>query len=95
MKIPGEIPKVLGVNNKISGVRRYENLSGVKTGKDAISISSQAKDFQEVLMALKKAPDVRADKVDELSRRLESGNYRVDSGEIAEKIIRSVIDFKV
>jgi len=62
--------------------------------KDVVSISNQAKDFQTAMKALKEIPDIRKDKVEELARKIESGTYKVSEEDIADKILKSILDRK-
>lgn len=50
-------------------------------------ISDKAKEFAKAHAAASAAPDVREDKIAEIKRRLESGNYKIDSDAIADKMI--------
>ena len=95
MKIWGEIPKVTGVYNKQKNLNRIENASGIVSKKDAISISSQAKDYQTVIKALKDVPDIRRDKIDELAGKYQTDSYDGSGRDVADKIIKSIIDKKV
>ncbi len=94
MKIWGEIPKVLGVYSKQKSVNKAEEMAGLSGKKDAVSISNEAKDFQTVMKAIKDVPDMRTERISELTEKIETGNYNVDGKEIADKILRSIIDKK-
>jgi len=96
MKIWGEIPKISGVYDRQKNIGKVEKASGISSKKkDVVSISNQAKDFQTVLKALKEVPDVRQDKVMELSEKLESGKYDVKGRDVAERILKSIMDRRV
>jgi negative regulator of flagellin synthesis FlgM len=94
MKIWGEIPKIFGVYDKQKSVGKVDKASGVAPKKDVLSISSEAKDFQTVMKGLKDVPDIRADKVKELSSRYDSGTYDVNGKDIADRVIKAIIDKK-
>lgn len=94
MKIWGEIPKVLGISSNQKNVSKVDKVSGVAAKKDVVSISNQAKDFQTIMKALRDVPDMRQDKVNELAEKYQSGNYDVSGNDIADKILKSVIDTK-
>lgn len=94
MRIPGEIPKISGVYEKSKSVGRVDKSSAVSSKKDIVSISNQAKDYTIVQKALKDVPDVRQDKVRELTSKYESGQYNVNGRDIAENIVKSVFDTK-
>lgn len=79
----------------IKSVKNYKNqINKVETAKpsglksDKIEISSSAKEFQIALSELKKLPELREAKVNELREQINAGNYKVDSAKIAEAILR-------
>lgn len=94
MKIWGEIPKILGVSNRQKNVGKVDKTSGVASKKDVVSISNQAKDFQTINRALRDVPDIRQERVNELSKRYESGKYDVSGKDVADKIVNSAFDTK-
>ncbi len=55
--------------------------------RDEVVLSPKAQEFSQLLQKLKAMPDVREEKVAELSRRIESGEYSVYAKDIAEKIL--------
>ena len=60
---------------------------------ERVDLSAEAKDFQRIRQMLDQIPDVREEKVQELKDRIESGNYKVDSGKVAAKMLgESLID---
>jgi len=95
MKIWGEIPKVSGVYNKQKSVGKVDKAGNVSSKKDVVSISNEAKDFQTVMKALKKAPDIRQEVVDKLKDKYEAGKYEVKETDVADKILKSVTDKKI
>ena len=94
MKIWGEIPKILGVYDKQKNIGRIERTGTVASKKDMLSISGQAKDYQTVMKALKEVPDVRSEKVNEIAARLESGQYDVSGKDVADRIMKPLLDKK-
>jgi negative regulator of flagellin synthesis FlgM len=90
MKIWGNSPKVFGVYNKHNPVDKIQKQNVVSSGKDEYKISAQAKDFQIIMKALANIPDIREDRVKEISAKIESGEYRVEASDISEKIIRMI-----
>lgn len=95
MRIWGGIPGISGIYGKSGKVGRVNSTKAVSSKKDMLSISEGAKDFNAVMQALKKVPDIRQDKVKELQEKYEAGNYNVSGKEIADSIINSIIDKKV
>ncbi|NJD03308.1 MAG: flagellar biosynthesis anti-sigma factor FlgM [Ruminiclostridium sp.] len=94
MRIPGDISKITGVYGQRKKAGGVGNTSSVVSKKDVLSISNQAKDFQTVFKALKDIPDIRQGKVNELSRKYDSGNYDIDGKDIIDKVIKNTFDIK-
>lgn len=95
MKIWGDVPKVSGVYGKHKGLDKVERTAPVKNKKDIISISTQGKDYQAAVKAVKETPDIRQEKINDLLKKYESGNYNVNGKEVADNIIKSIIDRKI
>jgi negative regulator of flagellin synthesis FlgM len=63
---------------------------GRGTGPAAtVSLSSRSRELHGAMAAAQAAPDVRADKVADVRRRLEAGTYVVDPTRIARGILDS------
>lgn len=61
--------------------------------KDEVILSPEAQEFGHIYQAIKALPDVRADKIREISERIAHGNYSVEAREVAEKMLgRAVAD---
>jgi negative regulator of flagellin synthesis FlgM len=63
-----------------------------KAPEDKVSLSASAKDMQVARDAISMAPDIRTERVEEVRSAIDSGNYKVDSQQVAEKIIGFSID---
>ena len=64
----------------------------VSPSGDRVEISSDATVLAQGMDTIKNSADVRADRVAELKRAIQSGNYKVDSKKIAEKMIDSSLE---
>ncbi|MCX7991911.1 MAG: flagellar biosynthesis anti-sigma factor FlgM [Proteobacteria bacterium] len=94
MKINGNKPYdgvevTLSTTTKVGNVKNDQAKSaGVKKqSEDVIEISKDSKKIAELANAIKNMPEIRAQKVEELKKVIESGNYTVDPRKLAEKII--------
>ena len=88
MKV-NDVSKIIGVyENKITGGRQAPKVKS-SPGSDKLSLSSSAKDFQTVMRGLKDVPDVREDKVREVSQKYGDTNYNPDYREVAEGLLSS------
>lgn len=90
--------RISGVNNILNNyntqkVTQTDNKKKVK-GKDVFDISSTAKEYQIAKKALSQNPDIREDKVQDIKRRIETGNYNINAQEIADKIVDKIFDSK-
>ena len=86
---------------KIYGVYEAQPVSGRPAGKtaaasqrDKLMLSRDAVDFQSVMKGLKEAPDIRADKVAEYSKKYQAGEHLAGSKDIAEALFRSGAVYK-
>ncbi len=60
---------------------------------DKVEISAQSKEIKKINDLLEKTPDVRGDRVKELKKLIQEGQYNVDSQTVAGKMIdESIID---
>jgi len=80
------IAKLYGEQTKVSKTGKTPGSSPVQK-QDEVILSSQAQDFAALLQKAQNMPEVRQDRVTELSQRVSSGNYQVASKDIAEKLL--------
>jgi negative regulator of flagellin synthesis FlgM len=65
---------------------------GRKRKSDVISPDpAEVQRFKEMAKGI---PDVRQEKVDEIKRKVEAGEYKVDAADVASKMIESAQDIK-
>lgn len=72
---------------KTSKAAKSQSTKGIAAGRDEVQISSFGHDFQIAKQAVAEASDIREEKVSELKARVQSGNYSVDSGDFASKLL--------
>lgn len=68
--------------SEIEGASRRRANSDVKT-----EISSKSKEFANAKAVANGAPDVRAEKIAELKRRIAESSYKVDNEAVADKLV--------
>lgn len=56
---------------------------------DQLNISETARDYQFAINEIKKLPDVRTKKVNDIKNQIKSGTYEINAEKIAEKIFES------
>lgn len=76
--------------------KKGKSAGGARLGEggkgDEVRLSEFSKDVQKVQEGLKKVEDVRQEKVRELKAQIEAGTYEVSGKDIAEKMIKRIID---
>ena len=55
--------------------------------RDEVQISRAGRDYQVAKQAVADAPDIREDRVIQVRNRMASGNYKVDNGDFAAKLL--------
>ncbi len=80
------IAKAYGEQTKVSKNSKTQSLSSAQR-PDEVILSSHAQGVSQHLRAIKGMPEVREAKVQELSEKIANGEYKVDSRELAERII--------
>lgn len=55
---------------------------------DKLDLSDNARIYSKAIKAVKDVDDIRYDKVNEIKEKIEKGIYTIDSGKIAEKMIK-------
>ncbi|MFY9399328.1 MAG: flagellar biosynthesis anti-sigma factor FlgM [Desulfomonilia bacterium] len=63
--------------------------------KDKINISPKVRMFQDIKQAVNDAPDIRTDKVNEVSKQIVSKTYSPDYKLIADKLLSNNISAKI
>lgn len=96
-EISKQLPK--RPENEIEGMGEQQTSNEPKveeknqSGQDTIvNLSTASKEAQTAREVIASEPDVREDKVAELKKRIESGNYTVDNKAVADKMVDSFID---
>lgn len=67
-------------------VKTDKKIDKPKKQNDSLMVSDTARDFQSVLKAVSNAPDVREDKVEQISEKIQEGSYDVSSEDIVNKL---------
>lgn len=72
---------------KNSKTTKTQSSRGITANRDEVTISQSGYDYQIAKQAVAEASDIREDKVTRLKARIESGKYKVDSGDFASKLL--------
>jgi len=60
-------------------------------GGEQVALSSQAQNIQKAIEIAKSAPDIRTEKVNRIKAEIEDGSFNVDSGVLAESILKEIL----
>ena len=80
------IAKLYGEQTKVSKTGKIAANTPVQK-QDEVILSSQAQGFGPLLQKLQNMPEVRQERVAELSESIASGKYQVAAKDIAEKLL--------
>ena len=78
-----QVAQLYGVQGKF----KTQKTSSVSAPKDQVSISQAGRDFQVAKSAVSQASDIREDKVAQIKSMVDSGNYSVEPGDFASKLL--------
>lgn len=78
-----QIAQLYGVQSNY----KTQKTSSVSAPKDQVSISQVGCDYQVAKSAVSQASDIREDKVAQLKSMIDSGNYSVEPGDFASKLL--------
>lgn len=78
-----QIAQLYGVQSNY----KTQKTSSVSAPKDQVSISQSGRDYQVAKSAVSQASDIREDKVAQLKSMIDSGNYSVEPGDFASKLL--------
>lgn len=85
-------------SKKSNGLDGLENLGqnaksvssdGDKVNAAKVALSERAQDMKKIKEVAMRAPDVNAEKVKKLQALIDGGNYKVDAGKVADKMVDS------
>ena len=72
---------------KTSQTAVAKKTSSISKGRDEVQISQTGRDYQIAKQAVAEASDIREDRVAQLKAKVDSGNYEVNSGDFASKLL--------
>ena len=78
----------LYTSNAVAATKKSDNASKkVRSFQDEMLISNEAQVFKTMIKKLHNTSDVRQDKIEEYSRKIEEGSYDVKAENIAASIL--------
>ncbi len=69
-----------------------ETVETERTQDDRVSLSHASREMQTAKDAVAATSDIRQEKVDAIKQSIESGDYEIDPGKIAEKMVGSMVN---
>lgn len=80
--------------NKLNAIKSKNESGEPEAVKDKIEISAESMGIGKYVDLIKGMPDVRTDKVEEIKNSIDSGNYKISSGELASKMLDAIKEAK-
>lgn len=77
------------VKRKVGRRAEGDGAAAIEGARDGVEVSSFSREMAHALSELRKVPDVRSDRVESLKGRIDRGEYRVDSAELASRLIEA------
>lgn len=78
-----QVAQLYGVQSKY----KTQKTSSASAPTDQVSISQAGRDYQVAKSAVSQASDIREDKVAQIKSKIDSGNYSVEPGDFASKLL--------
>lgn len=92
-KVKGDAVMRIDAYNQVAAIYKSSKPVRMDSAKkaagfqDQLQISQAGRDYQIAKQAVANASDIREDKVAELKAKVDSGNYKVDVGDFASKLL--------
>ncbi|GAB4558573.1 MAG: hypothetical protein Kow0047_03770 [Anaerolineae bacterium] len=87
-KLPPQISRAYATQPNAQVERPAPNRAQTgASGRDELSLSEEAHILQQAVAAAKAGPDVRADRVAELKRMIEAGQYEIAIEELIDRLL--------
>jgi negative regulator of flagellin synthesis FlgM len=97
MKIQGNNPaEGQELLNKVKDLKKGQEVGKqgeqlkAENEQDKISVSGTAREISELKNMIADLPDVRTDKVAEIKKAVDTGNYNIDALKVAERILEEI-----
>jgi len=78
---------------KITPQRKADTAQSADQSRDVVEISSEARGLEDLESRLANIPDIDSARVDAIKAAISSGEFKIDAGSIADKILASDGDF--
>ena len=79
------VEKIQATNKVASVDKKFEESKG--SNKDEVKVSDKAQIYNALVQKAKDIPEIREERVRELSEQIRKGEFKVDSQAIAEKLL--------
>jgi len=80
------------IQKDLKKIKQNEEDTSSFAGDDKVELSSQAMDLKKMQQQAMSTPDVRTEKVDNIKLQVDNGNYKINTEQIAEKLIQEGLE---
>ena len=91
MKIDGSSLSSIGsiqATNRVASITPKAAIHG--QGQDGIKVSDKGQIYQNLLKKVKEVPEVREDRIREITEQINNGQFKIDTQAIAGKLLGEV-----
>jgi flagellar biosynthesis anti-sigma factor FlgM len=71
---------------------RSQKLPQSFTSQKGITLTEEANEIQRLIQTINTLPEVRQERINHIKTALQSGTYHIDSRDLADKIIKDLLD---
>ncbi len=76
--------------NKNQEASKKDNVEKTDIDQDKISLSGKAMEIRELKDLIEQLPDIRKDKVEQIKKAVDAGNYNIDSLKVAARVLEEI-----
>ncbi|NTW05063.1 MAG: flagellar biosynthesis anti-sigma factor FlgM [Peptococcaceae bacterium] len=86
----GNVPDLIRAYNdqKKSTESKGKGSAAIDKGKDTLELSVRAQEMKEIKLSMDNINEIRDEKISQIKKAIENGEYRIDARKIADGIIQ-------
>jgi negative regulator of flagellin synthesis FlgM len=86
----GNVPDLIKSYNDQKKITESKNRGslGVDKGRDTLELSAKAREMKEIKLSMSNINEIRDEKVSQIKRDIENGEYKINARKIADGIVQ-------
>lgn len=85
MKVDGSYFSAISSVTSINRLKQLDAKRSLST-KDGVEVSNKANFYKTLLQSIKNIPDIRQERIDEITKEINNGQFKIDTAKIAKGI---------